>query len=136
MLSETNETLAMIAALDAYWQAIHELQVADQVMLASLDVFGRDPRSDGNGRSHYGEMVSGLMVGTHLRGGLVGGLEVTDKARASGINSATGTAVDPDIDASDTLTAYYRTIMHAAGIPADRQATRLPTGALVTSITG
>ena len=136
LLSETNETLAMVAALDVYWHAIHDLQVADQVMFASIDVFGRDPRSDGNGRSHYGDMVSGLMVGTHLQGGLVGGLEVTDKARASGINAATGTSVDADIDANDTLTAYYRTIMNAAGLPPERQAQRLPTGTLVTSVAG
>jgi len=134
LLTETNQTLAMIAALDSYWKAIHELGVADDVFFATLDVFGRDPRSDGNGRSHYGDFVSGLMVGTHLQGGVVGGWEMEDKARATGINSVTGSSVDADINANETLSAYFKTIMNAAGVPADRQEIRLPTGITVASV--
>ena len=135
LLNETNQTLEMIAALDAYWKAIHELGIADDVFFANLDVFGRDPRSDGNGRSHYGDFVSGMMVGTNLQGGVVGGWEVDGKARASGINSTTGLSVEADIDANDTLPAYYRTIMNAAGVSLERQEIRLPTGTLVSSVT-
>ena len=69
LLNETNETLAMVAALDGYWQAIHDLNVADDVLFARLDVFGRSPHSDGNGRNHYGDFVSGLMIGTIFWGG-------------------------------------------------------------------
>ena len=76
------------------------------------------------------------MIGNHLRGGLIGGLEINGKARATGINSATGTSMDVDIDANDTLAAYYKTIMNAAGMPVARQAVRLPTGTLVGSVTG
>lgn len=134
LLNETNQTLEMIAALDAYWKAIHELGVADDVFFANLDVFGRDPRSDGNGRSHYGDFVSGMMVGTNLQGGVVGGWEVDGKARATGINASTGLSLEADIDANETLSAYYRTIMNAAGVPWERQEVRLPTGTLVNSI--
>ena len=30
----------MVAALDEYWNTIHSLDIADDVMLATLDVFG------------------------------------------------------------------------------------------------
>ena len=134
LISETNQTLAMIAALDTYWKSIHELNVAEDVLFANLDVFGRNPRSDGNGRGHYGDFVSGLMVGTHLKGGVVGGWEVSDQARATGIHASTGSSIDANIEAEDTLLAYYKTIMNAAGVPSERQDIRLPTGTLVSSV--
>ena len=135
LLTETNQTLAMIAALDTYWKAIHEFGVADDVVFANLDVFGRDPGSDGNGRSHYGEFVSGLMIGKHLSGGVVGGYAMEGKARATGINAQTGASTDPNIAADQTLAAYYRTIMDASGVTPERQEARLPSGTLVTSVT-
>ena len=135
LLTETNQTLAMIAALDTYWKAIHEFGVADDVVFANLDVFGRDPGSDGNGRSHYGEFVSGLMIGKHLSGGVVGGYAMEGKARATGINAQTGASTDPNIAADQTLAAYYRTIMDAPGVTSERQEARLPSGTLVTSVT-
>ena len=136
LLAETNQTLAMVAALDVYWTAIHKMGVADDVVFASLDVFGRDTRSDGNGRSHHGEFVSGMLVGTHLAGGLVGGWEVDGKARATGISSQTGGVEEADIAAQDTLPAYFKTIMDAAGVAVDRQEVRLPTGTVVESVVG
>ena len=71
------------------------------------------------------------MVGTHLRGGVVGGWEMDGKPKATGINAATGSVVDADIDANETLPAYYRTLMDAAGVSAERQELRLPTGKTV-----
>ena len=134
LLNETNQTLEMIAALDAYWTAIHDMGIADDVVLANLDVFGRDPQSDGNGRSHYGDFVSGVIIGTNIQGGVVGGWEADNKARATGINSTTGSSVGADIDTEETLPAYFKTIMNAAGVPSDRQEVRLPTGTLVSSV--
>ena len=99
-------------------------------------MFGRDTRSDGNGRSHHGEFVSGMLVGTHLAGGLVGGWEVDGKARATGISSETGGVEEADIAAQDTLPAYFKTIMDAAGVAVDRQEVRLPTGTVVESVVG
>lgn len=136
LLNETNSTLAMIAALDAYWKAIHNFGIVDDVVFANLDVFGRDPRSDGNGRSHYGDFVSGIMVSNHLQGGVVGGWALNDKIQATGINSSSGSPIDADINADETLQAYFKTIMNATGIPSTRQDLRLPTGIAVTSVTG
>ena len=91
--------------------------------------------SDGNGRSHYGSFVSGMMVGTHLQGGVVGGWTLDGKATATGINSETGAPDDADIPADETLPAYFKTIMDAAGVSPDRQEVRLPTGTRVSSVT-
>ena len=134
LLNETNQTLAMLKALDEYWRVIHELGIEDEVFFANLDVFGRNPSSDGNGRSHHGDFVSGLMVGTHLNGGVVGGWTANSSVQATD-QFTNGTSADADIDAEETLAAYYRTIMDAAGVPSDRQELRLPTGTAVESIT-
>lgn len=134
LVRETNQTLAMVAALQHFWDAIIAEDVVDDVVFANLDVFGRDPRSDGNGRGHYGDFVSGLMLGTHLRGGVVGGWERSNGAKATGINATTGAAVGADIEPDDTLAAYFRTVLNAAGVPEDRQEVRLPTGTLVSSV--
>ena len=134
LLTETNQTLAMIKALDLYWSEIEAKGIKDDVFFANLDVFGRDPSSDGDGRSHYGDFVSGLMVGTHLQGGVVGGWQITGKVKATGINASTGSSVDPTIAPDETLAAYYRTLLHAAGVPEDRQEVRLPTGTRVSSV--
>ena len=74
------------------------------------------------------------MVGTHLQGGVVGGFEIDGKARATGINSVTGAADGADINAADTLPAYFKSIMNIVGIAPDRQAIRLPTGVAVSSL--
>ena len=76
--------------------------IADDVVFANLDVFGRDPQSDGNGRSHYGDFERGDS-GTNVQGGVVGGWDVDNKARATGINSTTGTSDGANIDADKTL---------------------------------
>ena len=39
-----------------------------------------------------------------------------------------------DIEPDDTLAAYFRTVLNAAGVPEDRQEVRLPTGTLVSSV--
>ena len=43
LLAETNQTLAMIDALDAYWTAIEDEGVADDVFFANLDASGATP---------------------------------------------------------------------------------------------
>ena len=134
LLNETNQTLEMIAALDTYWKTIYDLGIGNDVVFANLDVFGRDPKSDGNGRSHFGDFVSGMMIGSNLQGGVVGGWSVDDKARATGINTTNGSSVNPDITPLETLPAYYKTIMSAAGVPEDRLDIRIPTGTVVSSV--
>ena len=84
-----------------------------RVVFANLDVFGRDPNSD-DGRSHYGSFVSGMMVEPPA-GGVVGGWALEGKATATGI-SQKREHPKMDIPADETLPAYFRTIMDAAGV--------------------
>lgn len=109
LINETNQTLETIAALDAYWNAIEDFGIADEILFANLDVFGRETHCDGFGRSHHGDFVSGLILGTNIQGGVVGGWSVDNKARATGINSSSGSSVNPDINPENTLAAYYKT---------------------------
>ena len=66
LISETNQTLATIAALDTYWKSIHELNVAEDVLFATLMCSGVT-RARMVRRGHRGDFVSGLMVGTTSR---------------------------------------------------------------------
>lgn len=136
LTNETAETLRMIKALDTYWKAIRALDVADDVFYANLDVFGRTPTQRGaGGRGHYGAWASGMIVGTHLRGGVVGGIGFEgSKAVASGINTLTGSDINPNILPKDTLNAYYKTLMRIAGVPSSRRDVRLPDGHEVMSL--
>ena len=136
LTNETAETLRMIKALDTYWKSIRDFEIADDVFYANLDVFGRTPTQRGSGgRGHYGAWASGMIIGTHLRGGVVGGLSFEGgKAVASGLNTTTGSDLNPNISAQETLNAYYKTLMRVAGVPSERRDVRLPTGQEVTSL--
>ena len=68
------------------------------------------------------------MVGTHLNGGVVGGWTANSSVQATGINSTNGTSADADIDAEETLAAYYRTIMDAAGVPSGQARIEIANG--------
>ena len=117
LLTETNQTLAMIAALDTYWKSIHEFGVADDDLFANLDVFGRDPGSDGNGRSHYGEFVNGLMIGKHLSGGVVGGYAMEGRHATDHRRAHRPTQTLPPIRRSQPT----GTIMGTSGVTSERQ---------------
>ncbi len=133
---EAGETLKMIKALDTYWKVANEMGVVDDTLYATVDVFGRTPkRGSKGGRGHYGSFTSGLIVGTHLEGGVIGGIDASGgKAVASGINSTTGSSESPDVAPEDTLNAYYRTLMGLVGVPPERREVRIPKGKEVLSM--
>ena len=135
LTNETDETLRMIKALDTYWKTIHSLGIADEVFYANLDVFGRTPTQRGSGgRGHYGAWTSGMIIGKHLSGGVIGGTDIEgSKAIASGINTITGSQINPNLLPQDTLNAYYKTLMRVAGVPPERRDIRLPTGQEIVS---
>ena len=75
-----------------------------------------------------------MIIGKHLRGGVVGGIDFEgSRAIASGFNHITGDQINPDILPQDTLNAYYKTLMRVAGVPSARREIRLPTGQEVLS---
>lgn len=136
LTNESNKTLHMIKALDALWQAAKSLDVVDDILYATLTVFGRDARRGAKGgRGHHGKLCTGMVLGSHIQGGVVGAMDTSSgQAVATGINTGTGTGADPDVLAEDTLYTYYKTLMLLAGVPADRRDERVPEGQDVTSM--
>jgi hypothetical protein len=104
-------------------QLMEALRVAglqDQVTFAAYNVFGRTLKKLGiAGRDHWGSHHASILIGKHVRAGVVGGLE--PKAMdyyATGIDSATGAAAPGggDIPFADTLAAMGKTLGAAVGV--------------------
>jgi hypothetical protein len=133
---ETAQTLGSIKAMHSYWNAASDLGVLDETFYATATVFGRDNRrGKSGGRGHNGPLCAGLMIGTHLQGGVVGGFDLTgNNATSAAINSTTGGTADPDIPAADTLQTYYRTVMRLAGVSEELREVRLPGAREVASL--
>ncbi len=139
MQIEIDETLDSIAALSTYWDLINETGMADKIMLTHCDVFGRTVSHNGmRGRDHYGLHTVGLIQGSDVKGGIIGGIEGSGSGfgniRATGINSNTGSKSNPDIGEDDALLAFGKTMMAAAGIAEQRLDFRIPDGKLVRSL--
>ncbi|MEL6182580.1 MAG: hypothetical protein AAFS10_26725, partial [Myxococcota bacterium] len=73
---EASATLNMMQALNVYWDKAGELGLRDEVVYATLDVFGRNPGGvdSSGGRGHFGVFTAGMIHGSHITGGLVGGI--------------------------------------------------------------
>lgn len=137
--NETTQSLQALAGLFEYWQLVNTYGLADEVVYATMNVFGRTPqRNSRGGRDHWGRLTHGFIHGMHLSGGQIGDLETfrNNRIQASGINSQSGTADQADIAATDTLAAFSRTVMAAAGVPTDRCDARLPDGKTVEVVFG
>ena len=134
---EARSTLSSLDALSQYWTFINDLGIQDQVNFATLDCFGRTPfRNKEGGRDHYGNMTLGLVHGSNIQGGMIGGLEVQKNNRpaATGINSTDGSTDKPDIEASSTLSAYGKTLMKSAGISDERLDVRVPSARVISAL--
>ena len=135
--TETAETLEALDALALYWQLVQEYGLADSMLYATINVFGRTPRRNRDGgRNHAGYATNGFIHGTHLKGGMVGGLESrrNDDVQATSINSNTGGIENPDIASEATLASFAKTIMAASGVTESRVNRRVPDGKIVSSI--
>ena len=133
-LIEVDLTLKMMRSLDLFWSTAKEFDVLDDIVFATATVFGRDMVIKDEGRGHHPDCTSGLILGTHLSGGVVGGYDVSSGiAKASDINTATGKPDSADVPADDSLAVYYRSMMRAIGVPQERRAVRFPSHPEVTS---
>jgi len=106
------------------------------VLYATATVFGRDNRrASSGGRGHNGPLCGGIIAGTHIEGGVVGGFDITGKnAVSTGINTTDGSTRNPDVAAEDTLNTYYKTVMRLAGVPQELRDVRLPGAKEVLSL--
>lgn len=137
---ETEQTFHALYALNSYWKLLQEYNLTDEVLYATVDVFGRTPsRNWRGGRDHYGAFTAGMIHGSHINGGVIGSLaeETVGQSnflRASGINSQTGGAENADISGNETLMAFMKSVMAAAGVSETRRDIRLPDGKVVSSL--
>ena len=117
-------------------QLIHDLLksqgIEDRVNYATFDVFGRHLAHNGRGgRDHHNGHSTGILLGSNIKAGVTGGYETWNNSgnkrlRATGINSSNGTSNNPDINGSETLAAYARTLMSSVGISEEGIDERLP----------
>ncbi len=132
---ETRRTLAGIDALVSYHKIVSDAGVANDVNLVTLDAFGRTAIRNGKGgRDHYGDMTLSLIHGSGIRSAMIGGISTErDKPVATGINTQTGSSANPDVPPQDTLAAYGKTIIKAAGLSDEKVNTRVPAGKVINA---
>ena len=138
LLEEFNFTVEQLNNLTTIWDLIQSQGLEDQINYATYDIFGRTlGRNDNGGRDHHRSSCVNMMIGSNIKAGVVGGLEDWASSghrlmQATGINSETGTSENTDIDGSETLVAYCRTLMASVGISEERINVRLPSSKTVT----
>lgn len=139
MQIEIDETIDSINALNFYWDLVTSNGMQDQILLVHFDVFGRTVSHHNNrGRDHYGQHTVGLIHGSNVTAGIVGGIDGNssnfDDIKATGINSTNGGINNPDVVADDTLLAFGKTVLTAAGVSEERANIRVPDGTIIRSV--
>lgn len=138
---EVDQTLQTMDALKVLWQKLNTAGVADQVVFASINVFGRTLlRASNGGRDHNGSHHAMYLFGPTIKPGVIGGLESYQRRRdqidfsAKCINSANGlTGGASDIPFTETLSAVGKTLASAVGVPNARINERIDGGKIITA---
>jgi len=106
-----------VAALADMQQQLQSAGLTDQVTFCLLNLFGRTMGPNWtDGRGHNADHHTALLIGKHVRGSVIGGLDGTNTASA--IDSGSGTASGGgDIPYSETFSAFGKTLVRACGVP-------------------
>jgi len=133
---EAQDTVNSIGTLNTLWTELAAQGLQDQVTFASLNVFGRTlKRNAGGGRNHNQNHHVMTLFGKHVKGGVIGGVDVVDQDfGAVGIDSKTGKA-DPngDIAPLASLESAGKTLAAALQVPSDRIEARINAGKVVSA---
>jgi hypothetical protein len=119
---ETEETVSGVARMGRLMELLRDLRtegaLRHDVIVGTYNVFGRDLRKKGlAGRDHNRGHHVAVLMGPGLRGGVVGGLEMTEiDMRCTSIDSATG-AAGGDIPFEATLGSLAKTMGRALQVP-------------------
>jgi hypothetical protein len=123
LAAETAQTLTGVAAIGTLHQQLIAQGMQDQVVFATLNVFGRTlsaARGAGNGRNHHGDHHCAVLVGQPFKAGVVGGVEAANNDyRAQSLDSASGAGVPGnggDVPFAETLSALGKTLAQACGV--------------------
>lgn len=122
LAAETTETLASVAAIADLYNRLRAFGLQDRVTFVAQNVFGRTlsrkVRSDANGRDHHGNHHCSVMIGSRIRGSVIGGLELRGiEYEGQDVSSQTGQGgAGGDIAFADTLGAVGKTLGVAVGV--------------------
>jgi Protein of unknown function (DUF1501) len=135
--TESAQTVTGVQTIATLMQALDSAGLTDQVLFASLNVFGRTiGPGNTDGRQHNQNHQVSITIGKSIRGGVVGGLAPVDKDYgALAVDSKTGQASPGgDISALDTLAAYGQTLLAAVGVDSSVISTQIDTGRVVSGV--
>lgn len=130
---ETAQTVSGVARMQALMQSIEELQnegaLKHEVVISTLNVFGRTLSTRGtDGRDHNRGHHVTVMMGSGIRGSVIGGLERTGvDYRCTSIDPETG-APEGKVSYENTLGSMAKTMGTALGISAERLDTEINLG--------
>jgi hypothetical protein len=136
--SEVPQHITGVAAIAGLMKLLEDNQLQDRVTFAMYNVFGRTLAKLGKaGRDHWGSHHATIMIGKHLRPGVVGGLEPKAKDYyATSIDSKTGKPVmadGGDIKFNEGLAAMSKTLGAAIGMKRDALDAHIMGGKVVGS---
>lgn len=124
---ETSLTLDMMASYREFYDFALSNGFWDQMLYATLSVFGRKMNVSNNGRGHNGSLSTGLLFGGQLQRAVVGGINPDNpRGESLPINSTTGGTGNPDVSDGDSFACYAKSVMMASGVPQDRLDARVP----------
>jgi hypothetical protein len=137
LATETAQTVSGVATIANLMQALDGAGLTDQVMFASLNVFGRT-LGPGNtdGRQHNENHQVSITIGKSIRGGVVGGIAPVDKDYgATNVDSKSGqSSTSGDISALSTLASYGQTLLAAVGVDPSVVNTQIVAGQVVSGV--
>ncbi|HEX4454496.1 MAG TPA: hypothetical protein VH143_26725 [Kofleriaceae bacterium] len=120
LATETTQTVAGVASIEALIQSIDTNNMTDQVSFMSLNVFGRTlGPSNTDGRQHNPNHQVSVTIGTQFKSGIVGGIQaVGSDYGCMSINSSSGAGVASggDIATTDTLSSFGKTMLASVGV--------------------
>jgi hypothetical protein len=135
LATEAAQTLSGVQTIATLMQALDSAGLTDQVMFATLNVFGRTiGPGNTDGRQHNENHQVSLTIGKSIRAGVVGGLAVVGKDYgATSVDSRTGqSSTSGDIGAIDTLASYGQTLLAALGVDPAVITSQIGSGSVVS----
>ena len=127
MTVEAEDTLNMMADYREFYDFAVGNGVWDELLYATLSVFGRSMNETGNGRGHNGSLSTGLLFGGHLSRRVIGGIDTNaPRGFSLPLNANTGATANPNVAEEDLFACYAKSVLQAAGVPQDRLDVRVP----------
>jgi hypothetical protein len=136
LATETAQTVSGVATMASLFAQLSAAGLSDQVTFVSLNVFGRTiGAGTADGRQHNPNHQVSLAIGKAFKGGVIGGVgPVQGDYGALAFDAQTGQPnAKGDVAASETLSAFGRTLLAALGIEETKTANAIVGGKTVAA---